>query len=717
MKRLTFILAALLLAVTATTTHAADRNTYRSISKKVWGENRPEFQANVILDNDSIYGDAGGVIIARLMRVSTHLIEEPNEFKKSKFGIPNTNAISMTHLDRVMVLLRDDETLDDYSTMTVPEVGPVTIHGYNLGYTDAVLGARVHKPDGRVIESDFSERYDITVGKDNKKAAERVAITGLEKGDVLEYFIYQDFFLDEFDAKEVTIDLMRKLPIKTNIIELNLDSRLSTVYCTYNDAPLLPGTTDNNGIAHLALTITDTPGLNAPVNMVKARQVPYIALLVSNPKARFTFHPQKYLGAGIIPNPPADILMNALGDYISIQDIKPGHISGVTNIVKKWRANHPDATENEVADATWLAMQLYTIDCEDLFDMNDQVLLFAAALEKLKLRTPFFIGAIGNSQQPPIDHRTSYKGANLFVRFGARNYFLGSLLGKNPAEQYVIFDNEDAYMFAGKRKDAATGPIDKIRLPRSKYSDHISKAKLTAKIDPDDFYKFKAHYSYEATGSEKIFGMTFLKMTDLKSAAEDFLGVKGRTDRNVIGKAARATALDKDMTEVANSLIATEIKSISNPVIESTGCLPDEKLRFSLDCEIEDGITENGPDLLLFSIGHLQNPQNLLSERDAKRDIDGMMISPFNRRTDIEIEMPEGFHAEPQSVEDLSMNVANEVGSFYAKARIADDGKLILSINHRLLTPIVPVDKWSEYVALSDAMRDLSTRTVVLTRD
>lgn len=704
------------IAVTLPATARNDR-FYRSACKKVWGMNRPEFDPKADL-SDSIFDGCGAAIIAEYIRIEASRVAEENILKKNTLGISMTEATEATRIHRVMVKINDDKALENYTSFEYLHGDKIEQSNYIFCQIDNTFGARIHHPDGTIVEVDTNEAFDLTKGKKDKKTGKRIAIPGLAVGDVLEYFYYSRTYIDELHLLPETVNFTDIYPIRRFTLECDFDRELTIEYASYNGAPLLPGNYDTFGRVLLGVSIENTPGYNKPRFFNELRQSPYIKIFMINNKARLAYKPMGSRSGGIYPNPSAKQIMSDLAYRLRDFEIPTARTGDIASTVKKWMKKHPDASENEIADAAWLVSLHHAInDPNETYDTKKLSALFADVMNCLALKSPVFIGATSLNTSSPVIHKTRFTEPECFVRVGSRDYYFSSTPAYAPGEIPALIQGENAFMFPGKRSALTSGYLDLITMPVTTPRDNKTNCNIALAINPDDITTSTAHMHFVHTGSEKFYGELFNEMSDITTEAERFLDLPAskRAKVNVDSVASRER-LTKLMNVAVDINGIRPANDITDPRIICKGLLPGEKFEYEFDATFE-GITNHAGKDLIVNVGSIISSGGNIPDDERTRDVDIYLGAPVNRRTDLKIEVPDGYAVDPASLENIRMNINNEAGSLFASAKLSDDGRtLTISINRRNPHYVLPADKWPEFLELSDAEDDFTRATIVLNR-
>lgn len=214
-------------------------------------------------------------------------------------------------LQRMLVYINDKSARDelsefDFATNITRKYG-ASQRKYRLA-----MGVKVIKPDGREIVIDTDEYVEVKEGKKNKDSRRKLAVPGLEVGDMIDYFIYASHDIHNDHLDPMLIFLREDYPVMDYTVSLLLDGTLSSSYRLLNGAPDFVGFRDDKGNFHLDMKLSDIPA-RPRLFYNDMLQSPAIKIFVYNLDAeRFT--PKSSSTIGVLPNPPVVFIKNEWWD-------------------------------------------------------------------------------------------------------------------------------------------------------------------------------------------------------------------------------------------------------------------------------------------------------------------------------------------------------------------------------------------------------------------
>ena len=328
----------------------SDAKFQKTAAKKVWAERNDIFDASVDIP-DSISDGASAVFIADYYRVMAQYETVRNLHRE-------TTRTRRTRWNRRMVKLYDNKAIEDFSEHEFGNRVRLAAERYTFGGADNAFGARIHKPNGRVVDVDLSEAVAVTEGKKDREkdaASKKVAIPGLEPGDVLEYFDYNEEWVDEYDLPSVNIIPFDKYGVMRLVIDAEFSPEITAEFHCYNDFKVPERGKTAKGNNTLSLDLRNIGTLMDKIYLKELRQLPFLSISTLNNTSPYRFYPESLRPGGLYGNvAPGTIYRDIKNAIISLR-----YEDDLTKKVKKifgdYRKQHPEADSRQLADACWLA--------------------------------------------------------------------------------------------------------------------------------------------------------------------------------------------------------------------------------------------------------------------------------------------------------------------------------------------------------------------------
>lgn len=700
---------------------AADEKFFKNAAKTVWSMEIPEFDPKADL-SDSIFTNCSASRIAYMRNIVAGLDNGVSIMKYLNTGKGATSATSAVDVIRVMVKLHDQKAVEEYSDFDIDAKFTEGFSSYSYASTHTAFGARVHKPDGRMENVDISDTFTLTEGKKNRDKHYRIAIPGLSPGDVVEYFFYTEMYLDEMSLPPFIIPLTHRYPTKSFLLECNVADELTLEYMPMNGAPALsriPAAAGKKSPG-VGFRLENVPAFDIDIPFFSiSRQVPFIELHIMNNNSNLVYHPQSARIGGI-RIPTANMVINDIACSIAETSLPPEPLNKATSLVKRWRKAHPEASERELIDATWLAT-IYAMTVDDRRFSNRAIAVyFTDALKKAGVKQPGYIGVTSSRKNVPISKMIHYNSPHYFTQVGDSSYIDAGYGVFAPGDIPGYYAGEEAIRFAAKR-DHKFYPksIQRFKLPIPKASANNANVKIKVSLSENDPSIAQIDCQATFTGTYKQSFSGLVDQIDRLEAIESYLGIdpKERGNRYNPDPVKRSESKTKIISQFGEILLGSKLQNLNSHEVTSRGCTPAEpKLAFHLEGDIE-GITSHAGNNLLVNIGSLIGKQLDIKGSQRKREVDILRRSPDNTRIDIMFTLPSGYGVTDESLESLCRNVSNNGGTFFTKAAIdANDPSLVtVSVNIRNPKTHYPLTAWDDILTLNDALVDFTTASIMLT--
>lgn len=693
---------------------AKNEKFFSKASEIVWGIENPNFNASIEVP-DSLYGNESAVFIAALRSVEVSRESSLNITKYANTGKAYSNAIDCKMIIRMMVKLNDVKAVEEYSEFDFAVKNKESINNYSYQFINSAFGARVHKQDGSVIDVDCSEAYSITAGKKDKEIERKIAIPGLEPGDVLEYFYYDEVWLDELDLEPIEFPFLRKYPAMYYKIECKIDPELTVEYRTYNGAPLLMGSRDKNGFVILKMEAEKLDKKETDRWMAPMRQQPFIKMYVLNNETDIVYRTPSARKGGVWCNLPIvhyyDDIAHMLGDL----DLSSKITSKATKTIKNYKENHPKLTSRQLLDVAWLATIYYGLIDKDGHTNIAMSVYFTDVLKKIGYNDSVAIGIVNSRYTVPVNQILHWKEPNYVVMVGDTCYMINKKMCFLPGELAGDYGGEDVVLFYGKRQDFKKNyPVVK-KLPTTRPVRNTMRTEINVSFNENEDGILDVKRTVKLDGALKEYGVS-LEKNEWIAAVEEYLEIPQRDRYEMeIDSIEYNESLKEKFKEEITVNLGVEPRNVLDFSIKSSGITPDKSSYiYEVDCDV-DGLVKRAGNDLVVSIGKLIGDKYEVEGSDRERGCDVVLNSPFQSRYIITLDIPEGYVVNETSLKNIHRNIANKCGAFYVQALIVD-GKLELQVHERFLRYVYPLSLWSQYLELIDASSLFNNASIILSR-
>lgn len=727
----TYALAVAITLLCSTGAYGAgiNKNFMKKAAKKVWAmDSEGIFDATVEIP-DSLAESFSAVVIARHDAFTGDRVENNTIYTASG----RTNRTVLNHIRRSMVKLLDESAVEEYGTFEFG--GPMDKHSYSIFlYTvDQAFGARVHKPDGSVHEVDISNALEVSDGKKGDKNRHyKLAIPGLETGDVLEYFYYTESANDEGDVELVDVMLTDRYPVMARLMTGTFDPTLTIEFKSYNGAPV-PERGKNGDKNTARIFITNVPAIESRKYLYEERQLPFVRLNTINNHdvaGTYTVRAPNSRSAGIYFNIPGNKIQTETMEnvvrlaYKLWKLTKP--ISPVprkaTNMVKDYAKAHPDADARELADVAFMAVRYQNLigKEEDTFTNSLILSLFHnEVMENLKLYEPNQTGlAFANGRdEVSIDDMSKWNQATFMSLVDGVPYDLNAPLYYAPQEIPALFQDVPAISITGKIRDHTYEEgFQKFTLPDRKAGGNRATYRTTVSLPEGTQDCVHIHHEAELAGSAKATVDEFTDYMEWIGAVEDFFDIKDgkRYTDKTYSSDQRKRDLHKAITEYCHQNMGADVDSVLNFEIIDRGITPNNtELKYVIDCEAPD-LAEDLGDALSIKIGKLAGNNSRLNEHDRDRILDVLLPSAMTEIQVITLKVPDGYAVDETSLEALGRQTVNSVGQFIVQPSINEDGDVEIQCVQRVRVHSLAHQAWPMLRDLLDAAAEFTDASLLI---
>lgn len=706
--------AAALLIVTIQAHADIDKKYFSKIAKEIWAEEMPMFNPKADL-SDSLYQNRSAVFIARYVGLVAKYDDSANPGKYNVTGVANSNCINARSLQRTMVKLFDKSAVESFSEFSIAPPQKEDLRGFLLYSIKPSFGARIHKPDGTVTEVDLKEALTVTKGKKKKEDEEyKIAVPGLEVGDVLEYFYCNEYAAEEMSLHRENLSLLKGYPTKHLVVECSIAPQLAFEYGNYNGAPAF--TADGrtkDGLNHCFIEITDMNPVEEKMPFFsEARQMPYLVMHVLNNTARLEFISSTARPGGIRKMVYPYLIQDAAA---AIRMCKlPDKVEGTAfDIVKNWRKNHPDASEREIADAAWMAIRYAGVKEETRITPRQYCVIFYNIIEKLKLTNPVRVALTSSRKDVPVTEMASYRDIDYIAMLDNVAYFPDEDVTTLPGETPENYCGEEAIMFNAPPSNPQLHTFaQKVNLAPSKPKDHCTESELTARIDPENEENLLVEHTRSYTGALKSTFLSLMSMPDWQKEYERYLGLKpAKRKDNSNGN------IFKELLEQNPELVSEHFwgkdSRVDSITVVNKGLTPDDPMAtYRMKGSVQGLISQAGNGLMV-NIGTLYGKQIEVKGSERNRDVAVVMATAHRQRSKIRLRIPDGYSVNPESLESLNRQVITPEASFFTEATL-DGNDVVVNIAERYMRALYPAESWPNILKVLDAASEFSSASIIL---
>jgi hypothetical protein len=685
---------------------AINKKFFKKAADKVWEMKIPEFDAKTQIP-DSLLNTSSAVIIALYDNADINLERTAS-----------TNRTEQTMINRVMVKILDKSALDNFSTFEFKESKGRTLKvaGMTLSEYKSAFGARIYKPDGRVIEVDANEALPETTGKKDKIQSYKLPVAGLEIGDVLDYFYYDENWVEEFSIRPMRMDFLHKYPTMVYITSGDIHKDLTVEYRSYNGAPNIVFDAPDGNRRHFEVKTYNLPAAESGLGLLPERQNPFVKMFVTNFSARYEYHPSTSRSSGVYPNLMTGTVYRDILTVLRDARYDSNLPNKVVSAAKNFAKLHPDADDMAIADAAWLALNYYNyIDDADEDDIWIAI-MFNDIIKKLKIDKSTSVAFLNSRDDVATNNLISWRQPDYMTLVGDR-YYLPGIACRIPGELPGKYQGEEGGTFLGDvtvSRDMMMPSLINAPTTTTKQNQFIRTGK--ASIEGSDI---KLALKTEVSGACKSAVEDALYAEDWIGDVENYLGIPQNKRYNLRAGDAEEHNREREKFLSTDVPIGPDVTPTVNKLeVLSHGICPDApNYVYTLDCTVSDLVQEAGNDVIV-NVGKLFGKNYVLTDREREqRQNDFCFNAPKETRYIISLALPDGFKVKEGSLEALNVNAKTMAGQFFVQAKYNEATNSVdFTSVERYTRYLIGSDYWQEVVKLFDAAAQYNLSTLVLTR-
>ena len=720
MKKTLFLVIATCLLSGLTVSAALDKKFYNKIADQVWKNSDEIFNPAKVIP-DSLAENNSAVIIAWSDDFDVnHII---NTTIYSTTG--QTNRLKKEHVKRVMVKLLDQSAVDHYSDMEFGYQQEIKYRGFIIYSLREAFGARIHKPTGEVITIDLSQAIETGDGKKGKDARHyKLAIPGLEPGDILDYFEYSEELAEGYDLDASDISIASTFPVMARRVNIATDPAMTVEYKCYNGVPNPTRLEDLNDKQAVSLQLYNLPGVNFKRFLMQARQLPFIRCQFINNNNRRVMSRHARRG-GLYGNVHTGRIISEFGDFLKdVEYDSPLNGRALKMVKDVFLKKHPDATPRDIADAAILAVNYCDLTAKSESDRTsgqfERALIVSDVLNKLGVypADSLAIGMINPRSDVPVDNVSAWSEARIIVKTPDAMYFMPRNFAIAPGEMPGRYKGEKALLYYGDRRNIS--PRTLLReyfVPGKRITENTLMTNDTVTILDDERIAMSSSLNF--TGGIKSDLDDFTNSTEWIAEVEDYFNIEpGKRfkdkSHDPIG---REKELKSYLAEAFEALYGVKPDSVTVATFNSRGIRPDvPDMNLSTQAQFTGLVEPLGSELSL-AIGKLGGMPTALTENERNRLLDVMLPYINQQSHNIVVRKPEGYKFDTASVEALARNIAEIHGQFFVQPKINDNGDLEITIVMREKFADVSLAMWPKFMHLLDEEAGFADASVILVKE
>lgn len=713
---LSMLMAIMLVCMTAV---AGIDKIHKKGAKAVWEINLPEFNPGTEIP-DSLAGSASAVIIAAYRNLDYDYENAVSQARFKRTGSSYTSETVYKSIDRVMVKLLDASAVEYYSEFSFVEKDDYWDGNIRLYEKKTGFGARVFKPDGTVVVTDLAKAFTVAEGKKGDKDKKtKIAIPGLEVGDVLDYFFYKEGRIDEFDPEPEVFVFTQKYPMMHFIAEGIFNPVLTVEMRAFNGAPLPEGF-KHDGRNKFTFHAVDLQGLPLARYIREKRQIPFLQLRILNNNSKLRFVPKSARPGGFYCL-GAEAYYRDIADYVHRAKFDANVTGRAVKTARRLFEKNPEWSDRQKSDAAFVAMAYHALIDKENYSQVQMAFMYQDVADKLSIGgNRNGVGFINSSSDVPTELITSYTTPQYVTLIGERPYNMSNFLYCAPGEWSPEFQGEEGGCFRIRREDLNMNVFpEKFNVAVTSPNRNTRMERMTLTFNPETSVS-ELNNSVVATGAfkQKEAGR-FNSVKDWIELAENYLGVpdKDRYEVKTFDPVERKKQLDELMADAIGSDMDLKPSEVKEYNFGSRGVMPgDVSFGYDYRAEFAD-LTFDAGEELGFSIGKLFAGIKRVDGIERDRNFDAFVGFPSNMIRRLTFVVPEGYSISEESVKPLNTSLNNHLGSFMSQASIDENGNLQINVSFQMKTYVVPAAMWTDFLALTDANADFCESGVMLVKN
>lgn len=647
---------------------------------------------------------------------------------------------------RMLVKINDKAALEEYSEFTFNQYelhgasGWNTLDPFGKHTTTAYIGVKIYKPDGSVQEV-YSDEAVVTDVNRWKRKTRKLAIPGLQTGDLIDYFIRTERDINHSNAyTEEVFVLGDEQPILEYSVHVAAwEEVFALEYRSMNGAPNFKEKIAGR-MMELDMLVRNVPPQPVKLWMNPFRQIPLVRLHLRIGGRREGVGRRK---EGTIYSNPNAIKTRDEGvaQLVAMRDLTSKQtlpfLGEVWDGVKRFRREHRNATDEEMAAHIYYLiryMGLYRVKPDDEI-VVDQRRNNAGLSEQNFLRYVNYM-LVKNDIDADYVMVTPRYGPSQNDVFETDDYRLMlKTTGKKPVymsaegifsnTRYIpsAYEGQRAPLVPGHKGSTIKGQEE---VPVSAATDNKQVEHMQLRLTEGDMQQLDIDRLTAVTGHFKPAQQRqLLLFEDYYEAERKALGIPqsfmeefADSRRNKVLAEEYRNAFDKARKE-SREYFLTEIKDQFEKAPESLDGFnvvkmglrhTEPEMVYSTRFKMKGYIKKAGNNYIL-DAGRLIGPQMTVkpSQRERKADI----YMPFARSFEYKMEfmIPAGYTVE--GTDKLARNIDNECGSFIVTTRQAGE-KLVIEVKKVYKSAFAPASKWPLLLQMVDAAEEFQQQKLLL---
>lgn len=677
--------------------YAVDRAL--EIKNEMWNSVDKAF---VVKDIPQKWAGKSAVIIAQMNRF---------EYRKALVG----NLLRKNQYHHYRIKLIDKNAVDNYAEMSF-EVSEPSLEIY--------VGYKVIKPSGSEVIVDLSRAIKMERSEGNRKIAyNKIAIPGLEPGDILDYYICEEASepisssLHFYDP--VIYSLPQGYPMMYYKVQFRADRKCYINLKSVNGAPDFKLLTDEkNDEQYYTIEGEELEDADDQRWLYKYRDLPSIKF-----RAAYARNEAVVTGSDVLLGEKKVAKKNVT--VKELEELTANLIKGFTlesTLAFGYLKKHAKANFKGVADPFELSAKAYYYlrnhtlieNAENKLWLGESPsvsrLTFLKAmhtfLKERKIAHDVIVTAdrnISGIDDVIMENELDWL---IRVRKGSDYLYLGPFSTHTVAGSFSpMLEGVKAYAM-----DGLTAPNWKSKqfsMPILKSNDHLSDVTQNVMF-ADDMVTSTIQVAKVLKGSNKLYEQYYLlDYYDYQAEEEKLFKKEAAKPLKKDQEALKKTYMSKRMPsryewlkEYVKENYEFETKEPKDLVVEQTGRFHDKpSFNYSFVFETNELIKKAGPNYIV-DIGRLIEAQTKVDKEELDRNTNVYWDHPRAFKHKIVVQIPAGYSVE--GIERFNSSTENKYGGFKSNAKIEGNTVVIETLKHYEVN-YVPKSDWSTVVEFLNA--------------
>lgn len=695
---------------------AFDQKDYKAYAeemrKTVWAQDGlPEFKNYKC---PAKYKNESAVILAAYDEL---LLDQKSKLKTFALNFYTIKQLNYNRLNRQLIYINDEASLKKFSEFDYKTFSKVHNTGIGDDIERNVLGVRVIKPNGTIKEVSTDDYVTVNEGKKDKDKSEKLAVPGLEVGDVLDVFTSEMKQIREENIDPVAISYMNDYPTLSYRIHCSIDPQLTIQYRTLNGAPDFKQSTDEDGNIVLDAIATNLDRTTPDLWYDDATQTPMVLLYIQGRKIP-GYVPESVKKKGLQANPDAKLIQKDDWSAWALVDklYKLGPIE--RNIVKEALKTYKDPTAQTdyIYNHYTMMRMAWPKDYRNMFIPH-----LAQMLQKAKI--PYECGITTSVGNEPIDQLISFRNTEYFLRLADGRLLTYPRGPVAPGTVDADLQGRKAIVCTDQKKHMNSDMVENFTIPVSKAEDNRCLSTVKATIDGT---LMNIDRTMSLTGTQKE-GLNmqlsngydqvgvFILPTDTKyKTVEDVFKSEKADHQKERFQRQREAQQDNFKQEIADYADSKPVSVGECKMLSMGNKSINDAFVYETNYTMDGYVKKAGPNLIV-SVGKLIGSQLTVEGKDRKRSADIHRSAPITIEHDIYLTIPNGYQVSAESLAQLNTSVSNDCATFKAKAG-TEGNQLHLHVTKIYQHQQEPVANWNKLLQVVDAAANYTQKQVMLRR-